>query len=541
MSRVTQDTTPNLPTPELRAFADRTLQELKLAFSKALAHEADRQSIPMPAAADATENRALAAIRTLPRSLKKRIVAGYTTRDAQARRDDLGAFADVPLDQDESLSAALHRGHPSGLGTLDLFGETTLAMWSVPDDSTKEHRKLRMVLEALECVEATTGAGDDDMALGAITNSAAGHTKKIGPEFVAALQSGQTHHFSGSAAELASWSFEADHKLNIEGATFDVGWPRSYFVTWLLAEEDWGGFGTFVNEMYQQVKAEVEAKIEDSASDLTTLLVAEGIGATVGAVLGNVIGAVVGAVAGLLIVWFVGLAEDDIFTPITVSVDIDSPYSPFGADDRTNTRQVWWKGHGGHYKLRYHWEVYDAVPVLEMLEANALAATRWNMSRRDADQRSPLSRGAKTRHYPSGPLCPWRRPWRVPKHAADFGVDTVAHGHRFGNVSFRSGELLMGAWTTRDLCPGRRRPAVAELVERKSLVGLHQSLRRGAVLERTGGHLPSEELGGRRCHRAGPTHVAPVGDRRALARPSTRYSRRNVSVRTVFGGGGATG
>ena len=89
----------------------------------------------------------------------------------------------------------------------------------------------------------------------------------------------------------------------------------------------------------------------------------------VGAWLGGPIGAAVGAAIGKIAAWvmdkgfayLVTVWEDDAFTPVTSTIELDGPDRDLngkrGGTAVTSARRWTWKQHGGHYQLYLDWHL----------------------------------------------------------------------------------------------------------------------------------------------------------------------------------------
>jgi hypothetical protein len=124
-------------------------------------------------------------------------------------------------------------------------------------------------------------------------------------------------------------------------------WPKTYFVTFVLAEKDMGGLASFLNKLLDKVKAEVIAAITAA------------VGGTIGSVagpLGTIIGAVVGWVVAQVFEWLKSWWSDDVFSPKTVSISIPSQNASWSGGAKDGPQHtVQFVGFGGTYRLTYDW------------------------------------------------------------------------------------------------------------------------------------------------------------------------------------------
>ena len=209
------------------------------------------------------------------------------------------------------------------------------------------------------CIDETDGflgseAGDDEIRLGGYLIDPTGNMFKAN-----LLNLGDSFD-DGESQTYSPPKIFGTHDLGkmfvkIDGKTVEIGWPRTYYATLILSEADNGGFPEFLDD--------VLAKLKDWVKGEVIAAIGAAIGTGIGSI-GGPLGAAVGAAVGALLGWFLdemigffkAIWEDDVFTAVTVSQQLPlsmpawgKPHSPKG--------YVWWKGHGGHYKVWYDWEM----------------------------------------------------------------------------------------------------------------------------------------------------------------------------------------
>jgi hypothetical protein len=226
---------------------------------------------------------------------------------------------------------------------------------------------VRLRLIRLACVKTTSGAGYDEIALAGTAVSANGSTRKIKPFMVSekfktgvAVDFGKGIDMStmkltdSGPQQFVHFKYSADDTLkHPQAGTVKVGWPRMYHVTFLLAEIDNGGFPAFANDVFELVRAKVAQEV---AKAVAAALVKLG---PVGAAIGAAVGALTSWVLGVMWGWLISLWEDDVFPPITVALTRTSGLSRFQKESAFDSydQEVWWKGFGGHYTLKFDWQV----------------------------------------------------------------------------------------------------------------------------------------------------------------------------------------
>ncbi len=199
-------------------------------------------------------------------------------------------------------------------------------------------RRLGLRIHKVRCVDETNPEwmSDDEIALGGTTVDETGDAKKI-PEFTVRndFDDGEQKVYS-PPKELVWFNLAEGDK-----------WPKSYYVSLVLAEKDMGGLADFLNSMLDKVKSEVVSALSAA--------IGGAIGMSGGPV-GMIIGAVVGWVVGQVFEWLNAWWSDDVFQPKTVSLALGSATSTFagGAMDSPEST-VTFKGFGGTYAVTYDW------------------------------------------------------------------------------------------------------------------------------------------------------------------------------------------
>ncbi len=190
-----------------------------------------------------------------------------------------------------------------------------------------------------------TEAGEDEIYLGGTTVDESGDAEKVDPFLVRDdFEDGKEQTYL-PPKQFTSFDLT-------EGTDF----PKSYFVTLVLAEVDNGGLPEVLHNLLMWVKEKV-------TTALTAAIVGGVIGASGGPV-GAAIGAAVGAAVGLIVEFIKDIWEDDAFKPATLRVDIPS----LSAGDMTDTPEslITYRGHGGEYQVTYDWRIFGPpVPVAQ--------------------------------------------------------------------------------------------------------------------------------------------------------------------------------
>jgi hypothetical protein len=209
---------------------------------------------------------------------------------------------------------------------------------------------VRFRLHRVKCLDPTNGEwGNDEIALGGTYSDDAGNVGKI-PQFrVGSFHDGHQKTYDPPKVLVT---------FALTGA-----YPKTFVVYVAMAEKDEGGFGDFIADLYDAVKAEV-------VNILTVVGAAAGaeIGAAIGASsgtavagpVGTAIGIIVGLIVGALIGWITSALRDDIFEPELTTLTLPSATAAFafvGDSLISPEMDLVYEELGGLYKAWYSWEI----------------------------------------------------------------------------------------------------------------------------------------------------------------------------------------
>ncbi len=136
------------------------------------------------------------------------------------------------------------------------------------------------------------------------------------------------------------------------GGTF----PKSYAVFLALAEKDGGGFADFLGELYDAIKDKLSVVFVAVGGAIGTA-VGAAIGGAVGGPIGVLVGAAAGFILGALVEWLIGLFKDDMFVPQVAICEFGSANATFNGSLNSPLLNLHFQDHGGHYHVRYNWEI----------------------------------------------------------------------------------------------------------------------------------------------------------------------------------------
>ncbi|HRC55067.1 MAG: hypothetical protein IPI49_14955 [Myxococcales bacterium] len=330
--------------PKIKAIAKRVLGACILSAQKATMHAVNARSFPMPADRGAMES--LLHDRFVSLDSSKRAGAVARVRDHLAAGPAVRAALVGPelaaLDLQDSRSMFEHVKAIPMAPTMRLSRDLLAAPRALHGPSglipLQPSKRLGLRIHKVRCVDETNPewGGDDEIALGGTTVDETGDVTKVA-EF------GVRNDFDDGEQKVYSPPKEFVWFNLSEG----TAWPKSYFVTLVLAEKDMGGLSDFLNKMLDKVKTEV----------ITALSTAVGAAiGTSGGPIGTIIGSVVGWIVGQVFAWLKAWWSDDVFAPQTVSISLPSANATFsgGAKDSLE-RTLTYQGFGGTYAVTFDW------------------------------------------------------------------------------------------------------------------------------------------------------------------------------------------
>ena len=209
---------------------------------------------------------------------------------------------------------------------------------------------LGLYITRVKCIDETNPEwfGDDEIALAGLSVDENGDTRRIAEQRI------RNDFDDGDYQDYDNWLF---HRFNIrEEHEYDgAKWPKSYAVSFVLAEKDGGGLTSFVIDLWERVRDRVKKEIEKAiGSVLSTYL---------GPVIADVIGKAVAWIVDKLVGWLLDFFKDDIFPAPTVSCTVPSYGARWTIDGQwgstTSPLMVsHFHGHGGHYYIQYYWKLF---------------------------------------------------------------------------------------------------------------------------------------------------------------------------------------
>lgn len=232
-----------------------------------------------------------------------------------------------------------------------IFSELSQIEWPVEGaQPIVVNKGLKLLLNEVKCLDETNPewGGDDEIGMGGVTLDDNGNEAKI-----------SSFNVNGSMSDGDIKTYNPPRVLqtfNVSGNTY----PKTYAAFLSLTEKDNGGFGDFLNELYQAIKAEVQVILTTlgaAAGAMIGTAIGGSIGTAIGGPIGTIIGVVAGAILGAIVGWLTGILRDDIFDPQVVTITIPSADSSFQNGLTSPLLQLVYEDFGGKYRVKYSWQL----------------------------------------------------------------------------------------------------------------------------------------------------------------------------------------
>jgi hypothetical protein len=346
MTDNTDSVVTGITSTKVLAVTERVVREFQLAAEKVAAHHADPVKYPMPAGSTATEHLMASRFKALPEGTRKkaadRVVADLKNVPGRAKKlDDL---AKVDLRSGTSVEAQVRRlPFPAKLKfPADELCKAPVAAAAEAEDAEGAAaavvplRKLELRLHQVKCLAETNELFKDEIALGGTAVDESGDADKISSFRVRSFHTGGVQTYT-PPRRLVWFSLT-------EGP---VKFPKSYFVTLVLAEVDQGGFSDFVEGLLDKVREAITKALGDA--------IGGPLPGPIGELIGKAIAVIVEKIFHILkVIW-----QDDIFPPATVRANITSPNSRWAGRSDSSEGVITYTGHGGRYQLVYDWRMFS--------------------------------------------------------------------------------------------------------------------------------------------------------------------------------------
>ena len=230
---------------------------------------------------------------------------------------------------------------------------------------TPRFTKVHLRIHEIECIKTTKEIDQDEITLAAIKVEGelqnSGGKKKLAAKAekgevldTGKFKKGDTRKYNPPRTVL---SFAAGDK-----GDKDVDWPRYYYATLLMIEEDERALGTILNEAVKSVeKGVAEAVAQAASTAATAVLSGLAAGAAAGSavpipLIGTAVGAAAGTAVGLVASQIKKARKDDVFDPKNIHLRLDRFPSDGGEIEGSNGRLAF-QDFQGHYVVTYSWTI----------------------------------------------------------------------------------------------------------------------------------------------------------------------------------------
>jgi len=347
MDTITTSQVTDLKDPKLRKIALRIVREAELAMEKVAANHAEPSKFPLTSDPKSIETILASRFATLTAPTKQAAGIRAVQRinsPSSARSKRFGDLIAIDLTKATTVDAQAEalplpadlKLSPNYLNSLrNLHGQVLVSPGLVPQATTDN---LWLRIHSVKCVEETSDPGADEMFLGGTEIDESGDTRKISAFHVRDFHDGDEKMYD-PPKKFTGFNLR-------EGKEF----PKSYFVTIVLAEKDWGGLADYLDDLLKWVK-------KTAVPLLTAAIGAEVLSAF--GPLGSLIGATIGAIIGAIFDALSDIWHDDIFIPCTVSISVPGLNKRFaGGKTHSDGGLIRWRQHGGEYTLSYDWQMH---------------------------------------------------------------------------------------------------------------------------------------------------------------------------------------
>lgn len=376
MPEITMAQVQSIPNPTVKAVADEIVQIARLAIEKATLSSANPAEYKIAGGASSFESIFSKRFQSLDPELRQQAEFKLSRSMARPsakkiRTAELGRFGRIDLKKSGSVEQQVAALGPNKKLTMSkaqleslatpLLGPAIPTSAAVPTvflpgtfplpETLYSVPTLELRLHSLRCVDETgypwwfgSEPGEDEMDLGGTQIDAVGTTTAISK-----FRAGS----SFDDGDVVTWNPPKPFaKFNLTKGT---DWPKSYFVVFALAEIDEGGFPEFLDELVKKVAAEVKKHLG--------ALIGSIIGSS-GGLIGLLIGLVVGYAVDRIVEWLISVWEDDVFTPITVSVELASSRARWSNGSYISPEIVSrFTGHDGEYHLAFEWRLIPGPAI----------------------------------------------------------------------------------------------------------------------------------------------------------------------------------
>jgi hypothetical protein len=213
-------------------------------------------------------------------------------------------------------------------------------------------------IHEIECIKTTKEVDRDEITIAAI--KVEGRLEKsAGKEKLAARAEEGEVLSAGKFKKGENRRFSPPRTV----ATFPSGgkgleWPRYYYATLVMIEQDEGAVGKVVSEVVKSVEKEVADVVSKAVSTAAVAALSSlAAGAAAGSAIpfiGTAVGAAAGASIGLVAAEIKKARQDDVFQPENIHLRLER-FSNDGGEIEGSQRKAIFRDFQGHYVVTYSW------------------------------------------------------------------------------------------------------------------------------------------------------------------------------------------
>ena len=259
------------------------------------------------------------------------------------RRDAHGG-SEMPIRAFESASSMDER--PVGEERLaEIWGDYREAD-ALTDFEGARLDKVAFNVERVRCIDETNPERTwfinyhDEIAIGGQSIDEDGDVKLISERFV-----------GGGFDDGDQRTYNPSWRMHMFGLNEGRSWPKDFRVVLSLAEKDHGSFQKFLDRVYNMIRVKVATAIKNAVGGVLTPY----LGPVLGALIGTGVAYVVDRFVKRVIRWF----GDDVFPPVICTLrHVGYGGRWANGSTRSPTMTARFLGHGGHYIVNYHWQLY---------------------------------------------------------------------------------------------------------------------------------------------------------------------------------------
>jgi hypothetical protein len=371
---------------------DRFNRIARLSVVKAVGHQIDAASYPL-AHDDDLESSFARFLSGLPaEKLKPVLDRGHSllTADPATKTRHFGDLANIDLHAPASVVNEAQKITLQGLPPIDLGKlRKALHVLAPTNAAPVSHRVAPRAFAAvgkgqnivqfsadnLHCDKVTglVGFEGDDMFIGGIAVDGVGNVTQINPFEVGKFSKGDTQGVQNNPF------------TNLPIDTSWGNWPKTFYVTVVIAERHSGGIYNFIYKLADTAKSAILEKVGSAVSSTVGAYIGGIVGSAIGP-LGTLLGAGVGFLVGLALGWVFdqvlgwlkqNLFGDDIFKPALNQLTLSGPGDLWNGSS-TSPETTWdFKGFHGEYHLTCHWSLFWGQPQVNGCGHMAWDGSKW--------------------------------------------------------------------------------------------------------------------------------------------------------------------